>query len=109
MSADLLPEAALLDDLAASADLKSKVVQAWQEFAAAVTTAIPDVPAGTHVDLALDPTASGTGDAVYGVTLEIGKLAVTEAELARTRDICAHYLEMAQRYVRGAYPPPWMR
>src|SRR5205814_9928242 len=73
MSAELLPEAALLDDLAASADLKSKVVQAWQEFAAAVTTAIPDVPAGTHVDLALDPTASGTGDAVYGVTLEIGE------------------------------------
>jgi hypothetical protein len=73
MSADLLPEAALLDDLAASADLKAKVSQAWQEFAAAVTAAIPDVPVGTHVDLALDPTASGTGDAVYGVTLEIGE------------------------------------
>src|SRR5437763_11880094 len=73
MSAELLPEAALLDDLAASADLKAKVTQAWQEFAAAVTAAVPDVPVGTHVDLALDPTASGTGDAVYGVTLEIGE------------------------------------
>ena len=73
MSADLLPEAALLDDLAASADLKAKVTQAWQEFAAALTGAVPDVPAGTHVDLALDPTASGTGDAVYGVTMEIGE------------------------------------
>ena len=30
-------------------------------------------------------------------------------ELARTHEICAHYLEMAQRYIRGAYPPPWTR
>lgn len=30
-------------------------------------------------------------------------------ELGRTREISAHYLEMAQRYVRGAYPPPWMK
>jgi carbonic anhydrase/acetyltransferase-like protein (isoleucine patch superfamily) len=35
--------------------------------------------------------------------------AITDEELARTRTICAHYLEMAQRYVRGAYPPPWER
>jgi carbonic anhydrase/acetyltransferase-like protein (isoleucine patch superfamily) len=34
---------------------------------------------------------------------------ITEEELRRTREICAHYLEMAQRYVRGAYPPPWTR
>ena|ERR1043165_694981 len=34
---------------------------------------------------------------------------ITEEELERTRTICAHYLEMAQRYVRGAYPPPWTR
>src|SRR3989440_783350 len=73
MSADLLPEAAVLADLAASADLKAKVTQAWQEFAAAVAAAIPQVATGTHVDLALDPTASGTGDAVYGVTLEVGE------------------------------------
>src|SRR5215471_9372748 len=33
--------------------------------------------------------------------------AVTAEELERTRAINAHYLEMAQRYVRGAYPPPW--
>jgi carbonic anhydrase/acetyltransferase-like protein (isoleucine patch superfamily) len=30
-------------------------------------------------------------------------------ELERTRSICAHYLEMAQRYAHGAYPPPWLR
>jgi len=35
--------------------------------------------------------------------------AITAEELERTRSICAHYLEMAQRYVRGAYPPPWLR
>ena len=35
--------------------------------------------------------------------------AITAEELERTRTICAHYLEMAQRYVRGAYPAPWTR
>jgi carbonic anhydrase/acetyltransferase-like protein (isoleucine patch superfamily) len=30
-------------------------------------------------------------------------------DLERTRAICAHYLEMAQRYARGGYPPPWTR
>jgi len=34
---------------------------------------------------------------------------VTEEELKRTHGICAHYLEMAQRYTRGAHPPPWTR
>ncbi len=34
---------------------------------------------------------------------------ITEAELERTRAISVHYLEMAQRYARGAYPPPWTR
>jgi len=34
---------------------------------------------------------------------------VTAEELEKTRSICAHYLEMAQRYARGAFPPPWMR
>jgi carbonic anhydrase/acetyltransferase-like protein (isoleucine patch superfamily) len=35
--------------------------------------------------------------------------AITPEELERTRQICAHYLELAQRYARGAYPPPWTR
>src|SRR2546421_269548 len=35
--------------------------------------------------------------------------AVKLEELERTQSICAHYLEMAQRYVRAAYPPPWLR
>ncbi len=35
--------------------------------------------------------------------------AVTDEELRRTQAINAHYLELAQRYARGGYPPPWMR
>jgi carbonic anhydrase/acetyltransferase-like protein (isoleucine patch superfamily) len=35
--------------------------------------------------------------------------AITAEELERTRSICAHYLEMAQRYALGAYAPPWRR
>jgi carbonic anhydrase/acetyltransferase-like protein (isoleucine patch superfamily) len=34
---------------------------------------------------------------------------ITAEELERTRSICAHYLELAQRYARNAYPPPWTR
>lgn len=34
---------------------------------------------------------------------------VTAQELEKTREINAHYLELAQRYARGAYPPPWWR
>jgi carbonic anhydrase/acetyltransferase-like protein (isoleucine patch superfamily) len=34
---------------------------------------------------------------------------ITQQELERTHSICAHYLELAQRYARGAYPPPWTR
>src|SRR5439155_13711881 len=34
---------------------------------------------------------------------------ITAEELERTHQICAHYLEMAQRYARGAYSPPWLR
>ena len=34
---------------------------------------------------------------------------ISAEELDRTRAICAHYLELAQRYARGGYPPPWTR
>ena len=34
---------------------------------------------------------------------------ITAEEVQRTRAICAHYLEMAQRYVGGAFAAPWMR
>ena len=32
---------------------------------------------------------------------------VADEELRRTHAICTHYLELAQRYVHGAFPPPW--
>lgn len=32
---------------------------------------------------------------------------VTDDDLRRTLSIAAHYLELAQRYVHGAFPPPW--
>jgi carbonic anhydrase/acetyltransferase-like protein (isoleucine patch superfamily) len=35
--------------------------------------------------------------------------AVTVEDLEHTREVIAHYLEMAQRHVRGAFPPPWTR
>jgi carbonic anhydrase/acetyltransferase-like protein (isoleucine patch superfamily) len=34
---------------------------------------------------------------------------VTDEDLRRTRAISASYLELAQRYARGAFPPPWTR
>jgi len=32
---------------------------------------------------------------------------ITAAELARTQQIAASYLELAQRYAHGAFPAPW--
>jgi hypothetical protein len=67
-------EAALLDeDDAAGADLKGKVREAWQEFAGNLAAAIRQLTAGTTLDLTLDPTASGTGDAVYAVRVMVGE------------------------------------
>jgi carbonic anhydrase/acetyltransferase-like protein (isoleucine patch superfamily) len=34
---------------------------------------------------------------------------VTDEDLRRTHAISAHYLELAQRYARGAFAPPWDR
>jgi hypothetical protein len=62
-----LPEAALLDDL--TADLRTKVGEAWQEFGRALAAALPALPAKASVELTLDPTASGTDDAVYSVNV----------------------------------------
>jgi hypothetical protein len=62
----------LLDD-PATADLKAKVDAAWQEFARAVADAVVQLPPGVQMDLTLDPTASGTGDAVYEVAVSMGE------------------------------------
>jgi hypothetical protein len=72
MSVDTPPEAEILDDLALGTDLRAKVTQAWRELATAIASALPELPPGAHLDLTLDPTASGTGSAVYGVMLRRG-------------------------------------
>jgi hypothetical protein len=63
-------ESILLDE-PTTADLRSKVTEAWREFATALATMLAKLPTGAHVELTLDPTASGTGDAVYSVSLAI--------------------------------------
>jgi carbonic anhydrase/acetyltransferase-like protein (isoleucine patch superfamily) len=34
---------------------------------------------------------------------------VTDEDLRRTVAISAHYVDLAQRYSRGAFPPPWKK
>ncbi|MFY1705093.1 T3SS (YopN, CesT) and YbjN peptide-binding chaperone 1 [Micromonospora sp. WMMA1923] len=62
----------ILLDAPTTADLRAKVTQAWQEFARAFAERLRELPAGTHVELTLDPTASGTGDAVYSISVDLG-------------------------------------
>jgi hypothetical protein len=55
-----------------NADLREKVTQAWHDFAAALADFLPTLPTGADLDLTLDRTASGTGDASYSVTVSAG-------------------------------------
>jgi T3SS (YopN, CesT) and YbjN peptide-binding chaperone 1/T3SS (YopN, CesT) and YbjN peptide-binding chaperone 3 len=61
----------LLLDEPTGADLKSKVTDAWQDFAHSLAAAARQLEPGAQLDLTLDPTASGTGDAVYAVQISI--------------------------------------
>jgi hypothetical protein len=74
-TASLSAEALLLDeeDTSAGADLKSKLREAWQSFARAFAAVLPQLAPGTVLDVTLDPTASGTGDAVYEVRMTVGE------------------------------------
>jgi hypothetical protein len=80
------PEGILLDE-PTTADLRAKVTEAWREFAASLAALIPTLAPGAHVDVTLDPTASGTGTAVYSVSMRVlddnvvEALAVGNAEL----------------------------
>jgi hypothetical protein len=62
-------EPILLDE-SSTADLRLKVTEAWQEFARALADRLGHLPSGAHLEITLDPTASGTGDALYSVGLE---------------------------------------
>ena len=64
-------ESILLDE-PTTADLRAKVTQAWREFARALAERLATLPVGAHVELTLDPTASGTGDAVYSISIDVG-------------------------------------
>lgn len=72
------PESVLLDD-PTTADLRAKVNEAWQEFASALAGMLSSLPSGAQVDLTLDPTASGTGTAVYSVSARVLEAGVIEA------------------------------
>ncbi|MFU8851336.1 T3SS (YopN, CesT) and YbjN peptide-binding chaperone 1 [Micromonospora sp. SL1-18] len=65
-------ESILLDE-PTTADLRAKVTEAWREFARALADRLRALPAGAHLELTLDPTASGTGDAVYSIGVDVGK------------------------------------
>ncbi|GAA0451466.1 hypothetical protein Ade02nite_76440 [Paractinoplanes deccanensis] len=62
-----------------TADLRAKVVDAWREFGTALAELLPTLEPGGHVDLTLDPTASGTGMAVYSVSIRVLDGGVVEA------------------------------
>jgi hypothetical protein len=70
---------AIILDEPTTADLRDKVTEAWREFATALATLLPTLPAGAHVDLTLDPTATGTGTAVYSVSMRINDSGAVEA------------------------------
>lgn len=94
----------LLDDGSGTADLGEKVQLAWEEFARSLADLLPTLPAGAHLDLALDPTASGTGDANYSVNVTItedGGLtaravgnASLPADFRLSRNAVAHMVEL---------------
>ena len=54
-----------------TADLRAKVTEAWREFARSLADTVPRLPVGARLELTLDPTATGTGDAEYSVTLRL--------------------------------------
>ncbi|MBT8224947.1 MAG: hypothetical protein HKP61_11550 [Dactylosporangium sp.] len=69
-------ESGLFSDDSSIADLRAKVGEAWGEFARQLGEVIPELPTDTTLDITLDPTASGTGEAVYGVQLRLSADAV---------------------------------
>ncbi|WP_433212758.1 T3SS (YopN, CesT) and YbjN peptide-binding chaperone 1 [Dactylosporangium sp. CS-047395] len=82
------PGNALFDDEdPAGGNLKEKVAEAWREFARQLVDGLRGLEPGTTLDVTLDPTASGTGDAVYSVQVtgeeddQLAATAVSNADL----------------------------
>ena len=61
-------EGSLLED-PATTDLTGKVAQAWSDFGQALAVALGALPAGSRLEITLDPTAAGMSDAVYEVSV----------------------------------------
>src|SRR3712207_5401798 len=84
------PEGILLDE-PTTADLRSKVTEAWREFAGALAKLLPELSEGGHIDVTLDPTASGTGTAIYSVSLRVLEDRVVEALAVGNADLPEGY------------------
>ena len=69
----------ILLDEPTTADLRAKVTDAWRDFAGALASLLSSLAPGSHIDLTLDPTASGTGMAVYSVSIRVLPDGVVEA------------------------------
>jgi hypothetical protein len=70
--ADQTGRASLLDD-PATTDLGAKVTQAWALFGQALASVLGTLPAGSGLDITLDPTAAGVSEAVYDVSVTAGE------------------------------------
>jgi hypothetical protein len=108
MTADTPAEAVLLDE-PTTADLAAKVTEAWRDFANALTTAIPDLPRGIGLTLTLDPTASGTGDAVYSVDVAVEEDGSVHAHAVGNAGLPREYrlgrAQIAEMVALGWSPP----
>ena len=92
--ADNPPKEATLfddDDELAGTSLKAKVDEAWRDFAAHLQAVLKDLAAGTTLDLTLDPTASGTGDAIYSVQVTAEDGDVLSASAVGNADLPTEY------------------
>jgi len=92
--ADSPPKEATLfddDDELAGTSLKAKVDEAWRDFAAHLQAVLQDLPTGTTLDLTLDPTASGTGDAIYSVQVTAEDGDVLSASAVGNADLPTAY------------------
>jgi hypothetical protein len=99
----------VLDDLAVVSDLRVKVSEAWRDFARSVAGVVQKLDVGVHVDITLDPTATGTGRAIYEVAVQrhtdghIGALAVSNASLPEEQRL--DRAAVAEMVIIGWSPP----
>ncbi|HKD96253.1 MAG TPA: hypothetical protein VKB69_01505 [Micromonosporaceae bacterium] len=108
-ASDEAAEPLVLDDLTVGSDLKTKVSEAWHDFARALAKVVTQLPEQVHLDLTLDPTASGTGHAIYEVSVQhrpggqLGVLAVGNAGLPEGQRLDRD--AVAEMVILGWSPP----